>query len=175
MGNRQQQKRGKKWKGVNLVWLRWGNYSFPPLHCTPIMIINKLKVLEEHWELVANNIGPGKEGWMVGWRKRIGRMGNHYANEAGLNHTVPMIICWEEPRLLGSLVCSTAGTHFFCVFSLPDFSLFFSFFLYCSFLTYSLLRLSLCVCGIGFEVTGVHTASTFRHGSTGCIDFKMWI
>lgn len=44
-------------------------------------------------------------------------MGNHYANEAGLNHTVPMIICWEEPRLLGSLVCSTAGTHFFGVLS----------------------------------------------------------
>lgn len=51
---------------------------------------------------------------MAGWRERIGRMGNHYANEAGLNHTVPMIICREEPRLLGSLVCSTAGTLFFC-------------------------------------------------------------
>lgn len=47
-------------------------------------------------------------------------MGNHYANKAGLNHTVPMIICWEELGLLGSLVCSTPGTFFFplCVFSL---------------------------------------------------------
>ena len=61
---------------------------------------------------------------MAGWRKRIGRMGNHYANEAGLNHTVPMIICWEEPRLLGSLVCSTAGT-LFCVSSITHSSLFF--------------------------------------------------
>lgn len=63
----------KKWKGVNLVWLRWGNYSFPPLHCTPIMIINKLKVLEEHWELVANNTGPrkrGKQGRKDGWQDR---------------------------------------------------------------------------------------------------------
>lgn len=33
------------------------------------MIINKLKVLEEHWELVANNTRPrkgGREGWMDG-------------------------------------------------------------------------------------------------------------
>lgn len=85
------------------------------------MIINKLKVLEEHWELVANKTGPGKEGGkegrMAGWRERTGRMGNHYANEAGLNHTLPMIICWEEPRLLGSLVCSTAGSLFFCFLS----------------------------------------------------------
>lgn len=44
-------------------------------------------------------------------------MGNHYANEAGLNRTVPMIICWEEPGLLGSLVCSTAGTHLFLTLS----------------------------------------------------------
>lgn len=68
--------------------------------------------------------GPGKEGgktgWMAGWRNRIGRMGNHYANEAGLNHTVPMIICWEKPRLLGSLVCSTVGTYFY-VLSLTHF------------------------------------------------------
>lgn len=61
---------------------------------------------------------------MAGWRERKGRMGNHYANEAGLNHMVPMIICWEEPRLRGSLVCSTAGTHFFVCFC---FSLLFSF------------------------------------------------
>lgn len=78
------------------------------------------------------------EGWMAGWKKRIGRMGNHYANEAGLNHTVPMIICWEEPRLLGSLVCSAAGTHF-CVSSLT--LLLFS--LFCNFLTYSVLSLLL--------------------------------
>lgn len=96
---------------------------------------------------------------MAGWRERIGRMGNHYANEAGLNHTVPMIICWEEPRLLGSLVSSTAGTHFFfflCVFSLfliSHSSLFFFFLLYCKFLTYSLLCLFSCVCGIGFGDT----------------------
>lgn len=33
------------------------------------MIINKLKVLEEHWELVANNTRPtkgGREGGMYG-------------------------------------------------------------------------------------------------------------
>lgn len=59
-------------------------------------------------------------GWMAGWRNRIGRMGNHYANEAGLNHTVPMIICWEKPRLLGSLVCSMVGTYF-CALSLAYF------------------------------------------------------
>lgn len=75
---------------------------------------------------------------MAGWRKRIGRMGNHYANEAGLNHTVPMIICWEEPRLLGSLVCSTAGAYF-CVFTLT--LLLFS--LFCNFLTYPPLPLLL--------------------------------
>lgn len=49
---------------------------------------------------------------MAAWRKRIGRMGNHYANEASLNHTVPAIICWEKPRLLGSLAGSTEGTYF---------------------------------------------------------------
>lgn len=50
---------------------------------------------------------------MATWRKRIGRMGNHYANEASLNHTVPTIICWEKPRLLGSLVGSTEGIYFY--------------------------------------------------------------
>lgn len=93
------------------------------------MIINKLKVLEEHWELVANNMKPseeekegGKGGMMAGWKGRNGRMGNHYANKSGLNHTVPMIICWEEPRLRGSPVCSTkAGIFGFC-FSLLSYS-----------------------------------------------------
>lgn len=79
---------------------------------------------------------------MAGWRKRIGRMGNHYANEAGLNHTVPMIICWEEPRLLGSLVCSTAGTHFFCFLS-HSFLTRLPFSLFGNFFTYPLLSLLL--------------------------------
>lgn len=54
---------------------------------------------------------------MAAWRRRIGRMGNHYANKARLNHAVPIIICWDEPRLPGSLVCSTAGTPFLFFFS----------------------------------------------------------
>lgn len=71
---------------------------------------------------------------MAGWRKRIGRMGNHYANEASLNHTVPAIICWEKPRLLGSLVCSTEGTYFWARFLSPQtpppfFSLYISYFI----------------------------------------------
>lgn len=97
------------------------------------MIINKLKVLEEHWELVANNTSPrkGRRGalgrrdrWQDEGRERIGRMGNHYANEPGLNHTLPIIICWEELRLRGSLVCSTTGNHFCCVLSLTHSLLF---------------------------------------------------
>lgn len=64
----------------------------------------------------------------------MGRMGNHYANEASLNHTVPMIICWEKPRLLGSLVCSTEGTYFWAgPFLLPLFTIF------CNFLFNSVL------------------------------------
>lgn len=97
-------------------------------------------------------------------------MGNHYANEAGLNHTVPMIICWEKPRLLGSLVCSTAGTHF-CALSLTHFLLFFSF----PYSAIFLLNFSpvsplfniyscVCVCGFVFGVSGVKIASTFLHG-----------
>lgn len=113
---------------------------------------------------------------MAGWRKRIGRMGNHYANEAGLNHTVPMIICWEEPRLLGSLVCSTAGTHF-CVFFLTHFSLFPSFpilpFSH-MFSPLSLLKfLSMCVYSFEFGITGVDIASVFRHGPAMCMYSKM--
>lgn len=112
---------------------------------------------------------------MVGWRKRIGRMGNHYANEAGLNHTVPMIICWEEPRLLGSLVCSTAGTHFLCflshsssLFPILQFSHLFS--------PRSPLKFRLlCVCAFGFGVTGVDTARTFRYRPSVCTYSKMWI
>lgn len=40
------------------------------------MIINKLKVLEEHWELVTNNSRPwkrGKEGGMDGWMEEKNR------------------------------------------------------------------------------------------------------
>lgn len=40
------------------------------------------------------------------------RMGSHYANATGLNHTSPMIICWEALRLPGSLVCSKTDIHF---------------------------------------------------------------
>lgn len=127
------------------------------------MIINKLKVLEEHWELVANNTRPrkrreGRRDRMVGWMERKGRMGNHYANEAGLNHTVPMIICWEEPRLRGSLVCSMAGTLFLCVFSFLTLVLFpilqFSHF----FSSPPSLKLPslVCACGVGFRVMGMH-------------------
>lgn len=54
----------------------------------------------------------------------MGRMGNHYANESGLNHAVPMIICWEKPGLLGSLVRSTPGARF-CTQSLAHFFLLF--------------------------------------------------
>lgn len=62
---------------------------------------------------------------MAGWRKRMGRMGNHYANEASLNHTLPTIICWEKPRLLGSLVCSAEGTYFWArPLLLPLFTIF---------------------------------------------------
>lgn len=71
---------------------------------------------------------------MAGWRKRMGRMGNHYANEASLNHTVPTIICWEKLRLLGSLVCSTEGTYFWAgPLLLPLFTIF------CNFLFKSVL------------------------------------
>lgn len=116
---------------------------------------------------------------MAGWRKRIGRMGNHYANEAGLNHTVPMIICWEEPRLLGSLVCSTAGTHFF-LFSLSFISHSSSLFPIRQFFHLSsplspLKYLLLCVRGFGFGVTKVDIASAFRHEPAVCMYSKMWI
>lgn len=111
---------------------------------------------------------------MAGWRKRIGRMGNHYANEAGLNHTVPMIICWEEPRLLGSLVCSMAGTHF-CVFSLG--LLLFSRF--CNFLTYSFLPLLLNLHPYVYVAldlgSRVDTESTFGHGPSVCMYLKLQI
>lgn len=102
---------------------------------------------------------------MAGWRERIGRMGNHYVNEAGLNHTVPMIICWEEPRLLGSLVCSTAGRFFF-VFSPTDFSLFCFFFpiLKCS----HLLALSLLMC-MRYWIWDAYC----YHRPTACMDFKI--
>lgn len=89
------------------------------------MIINKLKVLEEHWELRLTTPGPGKEGWMAARRERIGRMGNHYANEASLNHTVAAIICWEKPGSLGSLAASTEGTYFWARTLLPPHPLFF--------------------------------------------------
>lgn len=49
---------------------------------------------------------------MTGWRERMRRMGSHYANATGLNHTLPMIICWEALRLPGSLVCSKTDIHF---------------------------------------------------------------
>lgn len=99
---------------------------------------------------------------MAGWRNRIGRMGNHYANEAGLNHTVPMIICWEKPRLLGSLVCSTVGTYF-CALSLTRF-LSFSF---CTFLTYIFsvtLVFSLYCTSVCLGVSGGIIAVPFLHG-----------